>query len=260
MSRIRSIHPGFFTDEAVLECSLAARLLYLGLLVEADCHGVFQWRPVQLKVRLLPMEPFDGPAMTALLQELAQADLVKRYEVGGQAYGVVKGFQKYQRPKNPAYLYPLPDEYRNYALSGSSDGGGAADKVDPLPQDPTAKVIVLPQRSPSAPPAEGENARMEPESDRRGEDREGVGGDAPRKRGSRLAATWALTPELLAYGVGLGLTTRQVAAAAERFRLHWGASAGRNAVKLDWNLAFQGWLRDDVDRKGIGAKPTVKVF
>ncbi|OSJ19761.1 hypothetical protein BST63_01165 [Bradyrhizobium canariense] len=52
-ARIRSIHPRLFTDEAFVSCLPLARLLLLGIWTEADDHGVFEWKPRTLKMRLL---------------------------------------------------------------------------------------------------------------------------------------------------------------------------------------------------------------
>jgi hypothetical protein len=49
MSRIRSIHPGFFADETFVMLSPLARLFWIGLLTEADDQGIFEWKPVTLK-------------------------------------------------------------------------------------------------------------------------------------------------------------------------------------------------------------------
>lgn len=247
MARIRSIHPGFFTDDAVLSCSLAARMLYIGLWVESDCQGVFQWRPVQLKVRILPMEPLAPADVAALLDELVQADLIKPFKAEGSDYGAVKGFKKYQRPKNPSNLYPLPAAYTDYVSTGATAGGDTGDDDGQFPPEAQSKVVPLPQRSPSAPPPEGENARMESETDRRGEEG-GAGETSPRKRGSRLPEDWEPDAELIAYGVSLGFGEAKVLSAAERFKLHWHASSKANAVKLDWRKAFQGWIREDMER------------
>ena len=111
MARIRSLHPGWFTDEAVLSCSPLARILVLGLWTEADDKGVFEWKPVQLKVRILPVDTADA---AALLDELASFDLVRRFEVAGKSYGAVRNFRRWQRPKKPNSLHPLPSELHLY--------------------------------------------------------------------------------------------------------------------------------------------------
>lgn len=117
MARIRSVHPGLFTDEAFVSLSPMARLMLIGLWTECDDKGAFEWKPVSLKMRLLPADNADA---TALLAELETADTVKKYTVDGREYGAVRNFGKYQRPKKPNSLYPMPDEFRTYARSGGS--------------------------------------------------------------------------------------------------------------------------------------------
>ena len=51
MSRIRSIHPGLFTDEAFMEASIPARMLIMGLWCEAWDDGVFEIKPLTIKAR-----------------------------------------------------------------------------------------------------------------------------------------------------------------------------------------------------------------
>src|SRR5262245_60251457 len=111
MSRIRSMHPGLFTDEAYVSVSMAARVLLPGIWTESDDHGVFEWKPVTLKMKLMPADAVD---VAALLDELAAAKIVHKFIFEGKEYGAVRNFTKYQRPKKPAFKYPLPDELRTY--------------------------------------------------------------------------------------------------------------------------------------------------
>lgn len=111
MSRIRSVHPGLWTDERFMEVSPLARLLLIGIWTECDDKGSFEWSPIKLKARLLPVDNCDVPA---LLEELAAAGSVMRYEVGGRKLGAVRNFTRFQRPKKPNDLYPQPPEVRNY--------------------------------------------------------------------------------------------------------------------------------------------------
>lgn len=111
MARIRSIHPGLFTDESFVSCSPLARLLVLGLWTEADDQGVFEWKPVTLKMRVLPV---DGADVSALLTEIESQNIVKRFEHQGKAYGAIRNFRKYQRPKYPTAVHHLPDDLRSY--------------------------------------------------------------------------------------------------------------------------------------------------
>jgi hypothetical protein len=111
MSRIRSIHPGIFTDECFVAVSMTARVLIPGVWVEADDHGVFEWKPLTLKMKIFPADNVD---MDALLAELLNADIIKKFSVDGKDYGAVRNFGRYQRPKKPSYKHPLPAELRTY--------------------------------------------------------------------------------------------------------------------------------------------------
>ena len=47
MARIRSVHPGLWTDEAFVSVSMTARLLAIGLWNQCDDQGAFEWKPIQ---------------------------------------------------------------------------------------------------------------------------------------------------------------------------------------------------------------------
>lgn len=111
MSRIRSIHPGLWTDEAFVGLSAIARLFLMGLWNECDDMGSFAWSPLGLKMRILPADAADA---NELLAEIAGAGIVLRYEVGGKAYGAVRNFCQYQRPKKPTTSYPQTTEVEKW--------------------------------------------------------------------------------------------------------------------------------------------------
>jgi hypothetical protein len=126
MARIRSIHPGLWTDETYVSLSPFARLLFLGIWNECDDMGSFEWSPVKLKMRLLPADSVDA---VALLDELADARCVMSYEVGGKRYGAVRNFCQYQRPKKPNSTYPQTEAVRNWVNTearSTRDGGELA--------------------------------------------------------------------------------------------------------------------------------------
>lgn len=129
MSRIRSLHPGQWTDEDFVLCTPMARLLSLALRNIADDAGRFEWKPVQIKMKLFPN---DAVEIDELLAELIERKQVVRYEIGGVAYAYVRNFEKYQRPKTPKVLHPAP-----IPPNGEIDG----DKVVPFPP----KVETSPQ-------------------------------------------------------------------------------------------------------------------
>lgn len=111
MARIRSIHPGFFTDEELVTVSMGARLLFLGLGIEADDKGVFEWKPLTIKMKVFPADNVD---IDTMLSELEHANAIRQYESGGRSYGAIRNFRKHQRPKTPNDIHPAPDDIRNY--------------------------------------------------------------------------------------------------------------------------------------------------
>lgn len=105
MARIRSVHPEQWTDDKFVTTSPLARLVAIGVRNEADDNGIFEWNPVKLKMRLLPADNCDMPD---LLNELEQSEQIFKFDIKGKAYGMVRNFQKYQKPKKPTFYHPIP--------------------------------------------------------------------------------------------------------------------------------------------------------
>lgn len=141
MSRIRSVHPGLFTDDKFAAVSLGAKVLFIGIWTECDDQGAFEWNPVKLKLRVLP---FDNVDITSLLAELADADMVKAYSHGGRKLGAVRNFTRFQRPKKPNSVYFMPPEFRTYA-------GLTADSSEP----PAVEAMPVPKKAEKSPQMEG---------------------------------------------------------------------------------------------------------
>lgn len=111
MARIRSIHPGLFTDESFIELSDAAKIFWIGLWCESDDQGIFEWKPKTLKIKLCgysnnPVEP--------LFEELLALSCIAKFEHQGKFFGAVRNFCKYQRPKKPNAVYPVPNRLRTF--------------------------------------------------------------------------------------------------------------------------------------------------
>lgn len=118
MSRIRSIHPGLWTDEAFVGLSPLARLFLMGIWNECDDQGSFAWSALGLKMKILPADNADAGE---LLNELQSAGFVMRYEVAGKPYGAVRNFCQFQRPKKPNSTYPQTDVVRNWVNLNARD-------------------------------------------------------------------------------------------------------------------------------------------
>ena len=129
MARIRSTHPGQWSDEDFVAMSFPARILALALRNIADDHGVFEWKPLTIKMQLLPADSMD---VTTLLSEMVENNIVVEFEAEGKRYGAIRNFMKWQRPKKPSYQHPCPEPILEYVgikagVSGtdelSGDGG-----------------------------------------------------------------------------------------------------------------------------------------
>lgn len=114
MARIRSVHPGLYTDEAFMMLSMAARVLIVGLWAHADDGGGFEWKPLVLKARIFPADNID---LEPILTELEENDVIKKYDVSGKSYGAVRNFGKWQRPQKPKRFVPMPKPVREYCQS-----------------------------------------------------------------------------------------------------------------------------------------------
>lgn len=132
MSRIRSVHPGFFTDENLVSASMSARLLFIGLGVEADDKGIFEWKPLTIKMRIFPA---DHVMVEELLAELENVGAVRQYQLDGRKYGAIRNFRKFQKPKTPNDIYPATPEI--LAFVGLTSETRRDDDVSFLPKGET---------------------------------------------------------------------------------------------------------------------------
>ncbi len=122
MSRIRSIHPGIWTDEGFMTLSANARLLLFGIWNEAFDDGVFEWKPLTLKARIFPVDAVD---VESLLSELVSASFIMRDDDHPKRPGLVRNFQRYQRPKKPNSSGMLSDQFREFV-------GAKAENAEPV--------------------------------------------------------------------------------------------------------------------------------
>lgn len=101
MARIRTIKPDFWTDEKLTDCSLSARLLFIGTWNFADDSGNLDRSHKQIKARVFPL---DNIECEPLILELIAQGLLIEYSVEGKLYLHIKGFEKHQlinRPSKP---------------------------------------------------------------------------------------------------------------------------------------------------------------
>lgn len=112
ISRIRTIKPEFFLHDGLYDAEAASglplRLAFAGLFNVSDREGRFQWKPRQLKLRILP---YDNVNMLDVLDALAQAGFIIKYEHDGKDYGYIPTFKIHQsiNGKEAQSTLPAPD-------------------------------------------------------------------------------------------------------------------------------------------------------
>ena len=111
MARKRLLSPEYFTHDGLFETEqetqLPVRLSFAGLWTQADRNGVFAWKPLQLKLAILP---FDLVDFALVLEALLNAGFIERYEVNGKPYGRIPTFERWQTfHMREKASYPLPD-------------------------------------------------------------------------------------------------------------------------------------------------------
>ena len=103
MARIRSIKPEFWTSEQIAECSPNARLMFVGMWNFSDDYGVSPASCHRLKTQIFPSDPFTKDQIQSWVTELIEQKLIVEYEVSGEKYWWVTGWDKHQKPD----AYPI---------------------------------------------------------------------------------------------------------------------------------------------------------
>ena len=75
MARMRTIKPGFFTNDRLADVPPLGRILFAGLWCHADRRGRLEDRPRKLKVEILP---YDACDIDELLEALADGGFIAR--------------------------------------------------------------------------------------------------------------------------------------------------------------------------------------
>jgi hypothetical protein len=116
MPRIRNIKPEFWTDEKIISVPRFARLLLIGMLNFADDRGVLEDSPLQLKVRIFPVDADIGSReIKVALAQMEKVNLIFRWEVISKAYIHICNFNKHQVINRPSYSpHPIPPDYQQH--------------------------------------------------------------------------------------------------------------------------------------------------
>lgn len=114
MARIRTIKPEFWTDEKLTECSLNARLLFIGLWNFSDDYGNLQRSSKKIKMQVFPADQVD---CEPLILDLITHGVLTEYSVNGEKFLHIKGFNKHQIVNRPSKSVIPPPPLSEYSLS-----------------------------------------------------------------------------------------------------------------------------------------------
>lgn len=111
MGRIRTIKPEFPQSETMGKISRDARLLFIELWTIADDHGRARANPRMLASLLFPYDNDAGELIDDWLDELEDAECIRRYVVDGSTYLEISNWSKHQKVEKPsASKYPSFDD------------------------------------------------------------------------------------------------------------------------------------------------------
>lgn len=156
--RSRNIKPGFYKNEDLAECSLAARLIFPGLWMIADRMGRLEYRPKRIKGELLP---FDNIDVTPLLDELSGWGLIKFYEVDGSKYIWIPAFLKHQNPHRREAKSTLPPHPEDSFTDSATDQG--QDEAQPRTDQGQTKDMPWTDQGQDEPQPRTCSARLNPD-------------------------------------------------------------------------------------------------
>lgn len=109
--RIRSIKPEMWHDEKIGGLTRDSRLLFVGLVTMADDEGRLRATPTLIVGHVFPYDDDAGKKLERWLDDLEEARLILRYEVGRLRYVVIRNWRRHQKINRaqPSELPPPPD-------------------------------------------------------------------------------------------------------------------------------------------------------
>lgn len=209
MAKIRGVKPTYWTDDAIVELSIPARLLFIGLWNFACDNGHVEDKPKQVKMRIFPADDVD---VNDLLDELEGLGRIKRAD----GYIVIPKFAEHQKPHTRWWL--------------------TCDQ--PLCNVPEGATSTPPNRGATvAQPVRNRVATADVDGDGEGDGERAASQPKARKKPSTtIPEDWKPTAAHQKYAAegNLDLSTE-----AFKFRNHAGMVDRR---VVNWNLAFTNWL------------------
>ncbi len=131
MARKRMIDPDFWIDEKLGQCTRDERLLFMGLISNADDEGKGRANPKLIKSAVFPYDDdISAESVGKMMGELAEKGIAMIYEADGQEFYWLPNFLKHQKINRPAPS-KIPDcENSSKFNEDSSKSNEDSQKID----------------------------------------------------------------------------------------------------------------------------------
>jgi len=171
MASRRMIDPAFWQSESLMELNYRQRLLFIGLISNADDQGRLKGNPKLVKAIVFPFDNISADDVQADLDEIETAECIAIYKAGSKTCIQILNWWQYQHPQwaYPSELPPmegwqdrkryrqggqvLTDNWKgeNEAKSESPTGNDLNGRVDDCyAQLPKGSAKALPKETPKA--------------------------------------------------------------------------------------------------------------
>lgn len=103
MASRRMIDPNFWSSESLMECDYRQRLLFLGIVSNADDQGRLKGNPKLVKAAVFPFDDLSADDVQADIDMLVDAECIALYKVGSKTCIQILNWWDYQHPQ---WAYP----------------------------------------------------------------------------------------------------------------------------------------------------------
>ena len=97
MARKRTIDPAIWTDEAFVSVGISERLMYIGLISNADDDGRISGSPVELALKIFPNDRLSCVKTLEWRDSLHRSGLIYVYVSNGKTYIQLNGWPRHQK-------------------------------------------------------------------------------------------------------------------------------------------------------------------
>lgn len=233
--RIRSVKPELLQDENLwdlgVETGWPVLQVFVGLWCYADREGRFEWRPRALRPLLLPYWDGGDTAFAALLDALARARFIVRYEVDGKSYGYVRTFLEHQviNAREAQSTIPPPPHVRDTHVRAHAEpsreldpahgeGNGTGRELEGRGRGASADTPALAELAPGEPSLPQHPGPLQPSKRERAREQQAASLGAIPPLRHQFRKDWDPSPAHRVRGHELGLSDEEILAEAEDCR------------------------------------------